>query len=85
MQARSTQVSAARGAWGLGLADTLAEGDKVEVRRRFDAQWAKGFEVVETTAAGVRVRRLSDGDILPVVFDPDDVRKERRRNDFWWM
>jgi len=71
--------------WGYGLAETLATGDRVEVRRRFDAQWSRGFEVAELTDAGVRVRRLSDGEILPVVFDPDDVRKERRRNDFWWM
>ena len=57
----------------------------MEVRRKFDAQWAKGFEVAETTADGVRLRRLSDGEILPVEFPERDVRKESRRNDFWWM
>ncbi len=67
------------------LADTLTAGDKVEVRRRFDAQWSRGFEVVERTDTGVLVRRLSDGEVLPVEFAPDDVRKERHRNDFWWM
>ena len=46
---------------------------------------AKGFEVAETTADGVRLRRLSDGEILPVEFPEQDVRKESRRNDFWWM
>ncbi len=67
------------------MADSLRAGDKVEVRRKFDAQWAKGFEVAETTADGVRLRRLSDGEILPVEFPERDVRKESRRNDFWWM
>jgi len=67
------------------VADTLSTGDKVEVRRKFDAQWAKGFEVAETTETGFRVRRLSDGDILPVEFLERDLRKESRRNDFWWM
>ncbi|MEY2404815.1 MAG: hypothetical protein QOD38_2366 [Acidimicrobiaceae bacterium] len=69
------------------LADEeLSPGDKVEVRRRFDAQWARGFEVVEITAAGVRVRRTSDGEVLPADFSEEDVRPARKRaNDFWWM
>jgi hypothetical protein len=68
------------------LAETLRPGDKVEVRRRFDAQWARGFEIVETTGNGYRVRRVSDGEVLPVEFSEEDVRAARRRaNDFWWM
>ena len=67
------------------MADALNAGDKVEVRRKFDAQWAKGFEVAESTEKGFRVRRLSDGEILPVEFSADDVRRESRRNEFWWM
>jgi hypothetical protein len=67
------------------VADTLSAGDKVEVRRKFDAQWSKGFEVVEATASGFKIRRLSDGEILPVEFPERDIRKESRRNDFWWM
>jgi hypothetical protein len=67
------------------VADTLSAGDKVEVRRKFDAQWAKGFEVAEATENGFRVRRVSDGEILPVEFPERDLRKESRRNDFWWM
>jgi hypothetical protein len=70
---------------GPGLADALRTGDKVEVRRKFDAQWARGFEVAEETEEGFRLRRLSDGEILPVEFDQNDVRRESRRNDFWWM
>jgi len=70
---------------GIALADALNQGDRVEVRRRFDAAWARGFEVAEISESGVRVKRLSDGEVLPVAFDPDDIRKERKRNDFWWM
>ncbi|MEY2433434.1 MAG: hypothetical protein QOC92_3159 [Acidimicrobiaceae bacterium] len=68
------------------MADDLSPGDKVEVRRRFDAQWARGFEIVESTDDGYRVRRVSDGEVLPAEFSEDDVRAARKRaNDFWWM
>lgn len=68
------------------MVEELSVGDKVEVRRRFDAQWARGFEVVEITDAGIRVRRTSDGVELPAEFAPDDIRKAHKRaNDFWWM
>jgi hypothetical protein len=66
--------------------DALEVGDRVEVRRRFDAQWARGFEIVEVTPKGYRVRRQSDGDILPVEFTEDEIRRAHKRsNDFWWM
>ena len=68
------------------MAEELSPGDKVEVRSRFNAQWARGFEVVDVTENRVRVRRSSDGEILPAEFDEDDVRRARKRaNDFWWM
>jgi hypothetical protein len=68
------------------LADTLDVGDKVEVRRRFDAQWARGFEIVEITETGYRLRRVSDHEVIPAEFKAEDVREARHRaNDFWWM
>jgi hypothetical protein len=68
------------------VAEELSPGDKVEVRRRFDAQWARGFEVVEVSDNGVRVRRVSDHEVLPAEFAEEDVRPARNRaNDFWWM
>lgn len=71
---------------GLRVADGLEVGDRVEVRRRFDAQWARGFEIVEVTEKGFTVRRQSDGEILPVEFSEEEVRPAHRRsNDFWWM
>jgi hypothetical protein len=68
------------------LAEALSPGDKVEVRSRFNAQWSRGFELVETTDKGYRVRRVSDGEVLPVEFSEEDIRAARKRaNDFWWM
>ena len=67
----------------------MDSGTRVEVRSRFDRAWARGFEVVEPvtgTSPGYRIRRRSDGSVLPVVFAPDEVREERRRtNDMWWV
>jgi hypothetical protein len=63
--------------------DTLAPGTRVEVRRRFDAKWARGFEVVDHSGGLYHLRRMSDGATLPVGFVDDDVRPERRNNTWW--
>jgi hypothetical protein len=64
-------------------------GTRVEVRSRFDRAWARGFEVAEEVteerSLRYRVRRRSDGSVLPVLFEDQDVRAERPRNDMWWM
>ena len=61
----------------------------MEVRSRFDQAWARGFEVAEQVAADeelrYRVRRRSDGSVLPALFADHEVREERRKNDMWWM
>jgi hypothetical protein len=62
----------------------LEAGDKVEVRRRLDDKWARGFTIVDITDAGVRLRRLSDGVELPTTFAVADVRKERKRSTWWY-
>ena len=67
------------------MADVVAIGDKVEIRKRFDAQWARGFEVTAVDDDGIKVKRLSDGDVLPVTFAPEDVRAERKRGSMWWI
>ena len=65
--------------------DDLTPGTRVEVRKRFDASWARGFEVIDLTEnGGYRLRRLSDGMELPTEFEPADLRKEKRRGDMWW-
>ncbi len=64
---------------------TLQPGTRVEVRSRFELAWSHGFEVAGATPEGYRIRRLSDGSELPVVFSDDDVRPERRRKQgLWW-
>jgi hypothetical protein len=67
------------------VGDALESGDKVEIRRRFDEGWTRGFEVIAVTDAGLRIRRLSDGAELPAVFGAEEVRHEARRDSFWWQ
>jgi hypothetical protein len=63
----------------------IVAGTRVEVRNRLDGTWSRGFEVVGRTDDGYRIRRLSDGTPLPVVFGDDDLRPEReRRRGTWW-
>ncbi len=63
-------------------------GTRVEVRSSLERKWARGFEIADRVGdepTGYRIRRRSDGSVLPVVFGADDVREERRRNDLWWV
>jgi hypothetical protein len=62
----------------------LLPGTRVEVRSKFDASWSNGFEIAELAPWGYRIRRLSDGEVLDHEFDPDDVRREKRR-ETWWV
>lgn len=55
--------------------DEISVGDPVEVRTRFDQAWARGFEVAEVDDGGYRLRRNSDGALLPVGFDRADLRR----------
>jgi hypothetical protein len=63
----------------------------VEVRSRFDQRWARGFELVEVVSdAGedrYRIRRRSDGSVLPALFIDDDIREEKKRksSSMWWI
>jgi anti-anti-sigma factor len=52
----------------------LHEGDPVEVVTHFTGGWAGGFEVAAVGAVDCRVRRVCDGEILPVAFRYDEVR-----------
>ena len=33
---------------------------------------------------GYRIKRLSDGIVLPTEFSDDDVRQEKHRRNLWW-
>ena len=68
-----------------GELEGMEPGTRVEVRDRFRGSWSRGFELVDAKEAGLRVRRVSDGSVLPALFDADDVRVERRRKQgLWW-
>lgn len=63
-------------------------GTRVEVRVRFDQRWASGFEIAEVVPGdppGYRIRRRSDGAVLPTVFSAEEVREDRRRREMWWI
>jgi hypothetical protein len=64
--------------------DGLAVGTSVDVRSRYVGSWSAGFEVAEAMSDGYRVRRLSDGSVLPDVFTNEDVRAQRHKTGMWW-
>jgi hypothetical protein len=66
------------------VSEAYQPGDRVEVRSRFDRSWSRGFSVEHADADGYRLRRRSDGSILPAVFPAEDLRPERRRQGLWW-
>jgi hypothetical protein len=62
----------------------LAPDTRVEVRSRFDHKWSVGFEVIAADDLGYRIRRLSDGAELPSSFTRDEIRRERKRGQWWY-
>jgi hypothetical protein len=60
----------------------IEPGTSIEVRARFNGRWCDGFEVADLVDADAstvryRVRRTSDGAILPVLFAADDIHSAR--------
>ena len=59
------------------------------MQSRFEQAWARCFEIAEQVPEGdtfrYKVRRRSDGSVLPVLFSDHEVREERRKNDMWWI
>jgi hypothetical protein len=53
---------------------SLRPGTRVEVATRFRGNWVTGFEVASAGDLGYRVRRTSDGAVLPVEFSYASVR-----------
>ena len=56
----------------------MEENVPVEVLCRFNGSWSRGFEIVESTAAGYRLRRLSDQSLLPGEFGSEQLREVER-------
>jgi hypothetical protein len=63
----------------MGGAGVVEHDVRVEVRSRFDGSWCRGFEIVGVVDGGesYRVRRVSDGVVLPVSISADDITEER--------
>ena len=59
--------------------DLLPPGVEVEVRRRYDSEWAPGFSVHDICGSSYVIRRQSDGAVLPGAFSAEDVRVRDRR------
>ena len=57
--------------------DELRPGDQVEVRRKFDRAWARGFRIHAAGPEGYELIRCSDGALLPVPFPASDLRSAR--------
>ncbi len=65
--------------------ELLATGTPVDVRSRYVGTWSRGFEVAEIVGDAYRVRRLSDGSVLPSEFSSDDIRAQRpKKSGLWW-
>jgi hypothetical protein len=52
-----------------------AVGARVAVRNRYLGTWSPGFEVVAVHHDGCRVKRTSDGAVLPGLIALSDVRE----------
>jgi hypothetical protein len=54
--------------------ERLLPGTPVEVRTRYLSNWVAGFEVLTVDGDQVKVRRRSDGAVLPAPVAFEDVR-----------
>ena len=65
--------------------ELLGAGTPVDVRSRYVGSWSRGFEVAEVVGDTYRVRRLSDGRVLPSEFSFEDVRLQSpKKSGLWW-
>jgi len=75
-------VDAGRGE-SVDLAALEHDGEEVFVRSRFDEHWARGFEISDVADRDgerrYRLRRRSDGVVLPEWFSDTDLRVEHHR------
>ena len=56
------------------VAQVLRVGDPVEVHTKYNDAWVAGFEIAEVVDGGYRVRRISDGTLLPNRTTEADLR-----------
>ena len=58
----------------------FSPGTPVQVANRFTAEWCGGFEVADVVDGSYRLRRRSDGVVLPATFPSEQLRAEGRVN-----
>ena len=58
----------------------LPAGTPIEVFVDYSAKWVGGFEVVGIGASGLRLKRVSDGQVLPGELTRDVVRRDPSRS-----
>ncbi|MBJ7282169.1 MAG: hypothetical protein JHD40_03550 [Acidimicrobiia bacterium] len=66
----------------------MQQGDRVEVRSRFQREWSRGFEITEVVdgdSIRYRVKRRHDEALLPALFAEDEIRAEHRKRETWWV
>ena len=56
------------------MAQVLRVGEQVEVHTTYNDSWVGGFEIAEVVEGGYRVRRTSDGSLLPNLTGEADLR-----------
>ena len=56
---------------------SLSTGSEVEVLTRYEGHWASGFEIASVDQDRFRLRRHSDGVVLPVSFSANQLRLRR--------
>jgi hypothetical protein len=56
------------------VAQVLPVGEPVEVHTKYNDSWVRGFEIAEVLEGGYRVRRTSDGTLLPNLTGEEDLR-----------
>lgn len=64
--------------------EALRPGTPVEVRSTFDRNWKRGFQVESAQRGGYRLRRNSDGAVLPTVFAFEVVRQASEDDGIRW-
>jgi hypothetical protein len=63
----------------------MSDADEVEVRTRFDGAWTGGYELHDADPRDgdprFKVRRRSDGTVLPGWFEADEIRRQPTASD----
>ena len=54
-------------------------GTRVEVMNHFDGSWSRGFEIASIEDDFYAIRRMSDGNVLPLLFADEEVHPASQR------